>query len=54
MEKGQNADHLEHSSGSQPSHHHDHGFVAESDELPKGYFTTPYFIGTFFAVGPSI
>ena len=30
------------------------GFAIESDELPKGYFLTPRFIGTFFAVGMNL
>jgi MFS family permease len=27
----------------------DHGFVTNEQELPKGYYRSPYFIGTFFA-----
>jgi hypothetical protein len=30
------------------------GFEAEDSQLPKGYFTSPYFIGTFFAIGLSL
>jgi predicted MFS family arabinose efflux permease len=30
------------------------GFAIESDELPKGYFLSPRFIGTFFAVGMNL
>lgn len=27
------------------------GFVGEADELPKGYFYSPFFLGTTFAIG---
>lgn len=27
------------------------GFVGEADELPKGYFYSPFFLGTAVAVG---
>lgn len=27
------------------------GFVTEGDELPKGYFYSPFFLGTTFAIG---
>jgi hypothetical protein len=27
------------------------GFAGESDELPKGYFYSPFFLGTSVAVG---
>lgn len=29
----------------------EHGFVGESAELPKGYFYSPFFLGTTVAVG---
>lgn len=30
------------------------GFAIESDELPKGYYLSPRFIGTFIAVGMNL
>jgi MFS family permease len=33
---------------------HAHGFALESEELPRGYFRTLGFIGTFFAVGMNL
>jgi hypothetical protein len=51
MEKDTIAHQLEH--GSENSHHDalaSHGFAAESEELPKGYFTSFYFIGSMVAV----
>jgi hypothetical protein len=32
----------------------DAGFAIESDELPKGYFLSPRFLGTFVAVGMNL
>ena len=29
----------------------EHGFAADSDELPKGYFTSTYFLGSLIAIG---
>jgi len=41
--------------------HHDHhdelhaqGYALESEELPRGYFTSPFFIGTFVAIGVNL
>jgi hypothetical protein len=38
--------------------HHDelhaHGFALESEELPRGYFISPSFIGTFVAIGMNL
>lgn len=31
-----------------------HGFIASEEELPKGYFRSPYFIGTYFAIGMNL
>jgi len=31
-----------------------HGYSVESDELPKGYFTSPFFIGSFIACGMNL
>jgi hypothetical protein len=28
-----------------------HGFAAEAEELPKGYYYSPYFVGTTVAIG---
>lgn len=51
------ADQLEHGSIA-GSHHQSHhsglgaaGFATDAHELPKGYFTSPYFLGTMTAVG---
>ena len=48
-------DQLEHGSvGSRAVSHHSglgaHGYAADAHELPKGYFTSPYFLGTMTAV----
>jgi hypothetical protein len=32
-------------------HADSHGFVADAEELPKGYFYSPFFLGTTCAVG---
>lgn len=41
-----------------PPYEHDavtaRGFAIESDELPKGYYLSPRFIGTFLAVGMNL
>jgi hypothetical protein len=29
----------------------DHGFTTDTDSLPKGYFYSPFFLGTMFATG---
>lgn len=31
-----------------------HGFAVEAEELPAGYWRSPYFIGTFFAIGMNL
>ncbi|KAF2808981.1 MFS general substrate transporter [Mytilinidion resinicola] len=31
-----------------------HGFAVESEELPAGYWRSPYFIGTFLAIGMNL
>jgi MFS family permease len=33
---------------------HSQGYALESEELPRGYYTTPAFIGTFFAIGMNL
>lgn len=30
------------------------GFAGEADELPKGYFYSPFFLGTTFAIGTNL
>lgn len=30
------------------------GFTADLDHLPKGYYTSPFFIGTIFAIGSGL
>ena len=30
-----------------------HNYVAEAEDLPKGYFMSPYFVGTMTAVSMS-
>ncbi|KAH6673045.1 fungal trichothecene efflux pump [Halenospora varia] len=47
---------IEHHEGN--THHHEelaeHGFAAETDELPKGYFSSFYFIGSFIGTGMNL
>ncbi len=32
----------------------DHGYSVDADELPKGYFTSRYFVGSFIACGMNL
>ena len=62
---GSDLDKMESNVTSQPVQHveksgiHDHnlqelGYAAEASQLPKGYFTSFYFLGTIFAVGTNL
>lgn len=44
-------DHVEHAPSSHSTAVGERGFVAEGDELPKGYYFSPFFLGTTCAIG---
>jgi MFS family permease len=45
---------LENQHGDHHDELHSHGFALESEELPRGYFTSLAFIGTFIAIGMNL
>lgn len=58
-EKSEEIQHYENTSSSHHEHEHgvhnySRGFAADAEALPKGYFYSPRFIGTFFATGMNL